>query len=268
MEENDYLVKQHPETYISKNYYAIAGTSQSSAVVSGIAALTLAHNPGLSPDQVKYRIMYASAVWIDPISTEALYSMWQQGAGRVKAPGAVFGDMDEVYANAGMDIWADLAGTEHYEGFSYYDETNGLFSLLGGYGSWAGGYGSWAGGYGSWAGGYGSWAGGYGSWAGGYGSWAGGYGSWAGGYGSWAGGYGSWAGGYGSWAGGYGSWAGGYGSWAGGYGSWAGGYGSWAGSEPWSGTIYADVAFVEDYLAGKSPDMATATTSINIHTGK
>ncbi|MFZ6031305.1 MAG: hypothetical protein ACOYYS_26645, partial [Chloroflexota bacterium] len=66
----------------------------------------------------------------------------------------------------------------------------------------------------------------------------------------------------GSWAGGYGSWAGGYGSWAGGYGSWAGGYGSWAGSVPWSGSYVAEAAFVEDFLAGVSPDASSASATI------
>jgi len=257
IERGDDLVRQYPDTYIHKNYASIAGTSQASAVVSGIAALTLSNNPDLTPDQVKHRMMYASAVWIDLDTTEALYSMWQQGTGRVNAPGTVFGEFGDSYANFEMDIWADLSGDEHYEGFSYYDEQAGEFKLQGLWNSWTGGYGSWAGGYGSWAGGYGSWAGGYGSWAGGYGSWAGSFVSWMSGYGSWAGSYGSWAGGYGSWAGSYGSWAGGYGSWA-------GGYGSWAGSIPWFGTPIADTLFVDNFLVGNSPDISTTITSINI----
>ncbi len=264
VEKGDHLIKQYPDTYLYKNYASIAGTSQAAAIVSGIAALTLDKNPDLTPNQVKHRIMYSSALWIDKNSTEALYSMWQQGAGRVNTPGAVFGEFGDSYANFGMDIWADLSGDFHYEGFTYFDETTGKFKLKGLWEAWTGGYGSWAGGYGSWAGGYGSWAGGYGSWAGGYGSWAGGYGSWTGGYGSWAGGYGSWAGGYGSWAGGYGSWAGSNGPWTGGYGSWAGGYGSWAGSIPWFGTLFSENQFVTNFLLGYSPDIATTITSIGI----
>ena len=65
VQKNDTLAMQYPETYVAKDYYAIAGTSQSAAVVSGIAALTLAEHPELTPDQVKYRIMYSSEVWID-----------------------------------------------------------------------------------------------------------------------------------------------------------------------------------------------------------
>jgi len=250
MERNSYIAKNHEANRISPHYFSMAGTSQAAAVVSGIAALSLSHNPDLTPDQVKYRVMQTAFPWINLETTEALYSLWQQGSGRVNAPDAVYADVSGT-ANNGLDIWADLSGGQHFEGFSYYDETSGEFRLRGEFSDWTGGYGAWAGGYGAWAGGYGAWAGGYGAWAGGYGAWAGGYGAWAGGYGAWAGGYGAWAGGYGAWAGGYGAWAGGYGAWAGGYGAWAGSYGdpnfaeqfanwqdefgAWIGSIPWTG---------------------------------
>jgi len=245
------LVKSHQANRINSHYFSMAGTSQATAVVSGVAALMLSHDPDLTPDEVKFRLMFTAFPWLNLETTDALYSMWQQGAGRVNAYDAVNADLIGK-ANDGMDIWSDLSGDQHYEGFSYYDEEIGEFRLKGILNDWAGGYGNWAGGYGNWAGGYGNWAGGYGNWAGGYGNWAGGYGNWAGGYGNWAGGYGNWAGGYGNWAGGYGNWAGGYGNWAGGYGNWAGSYGdpsfaefftnwqdafnSWAGTIPWIGT--------------------------------
>ncbi len=221
MMPNSYIARNHTANWVDGKYFSMAGTSQSAAVVSGAAAQLIAYHPELTPDQVKYRLMVTSLPWINSEQTDVLYSVWQQGAGRLNVYDAIFSTDIDGSANQGLNLQADLNGEEHFQGYSYYDDGTETFRLIGfedltsGYGSWAGGYGSWAGGYGSWAGGYGSWAGGYGSWAGGYGSWAGGYGSWAGGYGSWAGGYGSWAGGYGSWAGGYGSWAGGYGSWAG-----------------------------------------------------
>jgi serine protease AprX len=255
------LAKEYPERKIPPQYFTMAGTSQSAAVVSGVAALVLSANPDLTPDQVKHRISCTAFPWVDPTTTMALYSAWQQGSGRVNAPGAAFEEVDGT-ANVGMDISADLAGSQHYEGYSYYDETTGLFRMHGDFMDWGGGYWTWDGGYGSWSGGYGSWSGGYGSWSGGYGSWSGGYGSWSGGYGSWSGGYGSWSGGYGSWSGGYGSWSGGYGSWSGGYGSWSGGYGSWSGSEPWAGMVIAQPAFVEPFLAGVIPNTSTSITSI------
>ncbi len=225
MKNGTFNAKKYRDNQVGKNYYWLAGTSQAAAVVSGVAALTLSHTPDLSPDQVKYRVQSTAFPWVDLESTEALYSMFQQGAGRVNAPDSVFSEATGS-ANQGLDIWADLSGDRHFEGYAYYDEASEEFRLRGDFSDWAGGYGSWAGGYGAWAGGYGAWAGGYGAWAGGYGAWAGGYGAWAGGYGAWAGGYGAWAGGYGAWVGGYGAWAGGYGAWAGGYGAWAGSYGS------------------------------------------
>ena len=255
MPERSYLAQQYKDAKVAKDYYQIAGTSQSAAVVSGIAALVLDAND-LSPDEVKFRVMGTAFPWINLETEEALYSIWQQGMGRINAPDAVYADIVGV-ANNGMDIEADLAGTQHYEGYTYYDEELGQFVLRGGFGSWAGGFGSWAGGFGSWAGGFGSWAGSFGSWAGEFGSWAGEFGSWAGGFGSWAGGFGSWAGGFGSWAGGFGSWAGGFGSWA-------GGFGSWAGSVPWSDTAYNEELFVTNFLNGKSPEQTTSTTSIGI----
>jgi serine protease AprX len=242
-----YIARHHEANWVDGLYFAMAGTSQAAAVVSGAAALAIANNPNLAPDQVKYRLMVTALPWINAEQTDVLYSVWQQGAGRLNAyDAALAGDVDGA-ANQGLSVWADLDGSQHFEGYSYFDETTETFRLRG--------FEALSGGYGSWAGGYGSWAGGYGSWAGGYGSWAGGYGSWAGGYGSWAGGYGSWAGGYGSWAGGYGSWAGGYGSWAGGYGSWAGGYGSWAGR-------YYEPEFFEAFRSGVSPDVSSSAASL------
>jgi hypothetical protein len=49
--------------------------------------------------------------------------------------------------------------------------------------------------------------------------------------------------------------------WSGGYGVWSGGYGVWSGSEPWAGTILFEAAFVENFLAGVSPDVASTTAS-------
>ncbi len=268
MAKNSYLAKQYPDNVFGNRYASLAGTSQATAVTSGVIALMLEEHPDLTPDEVKFRVKQSALLWLDPETGYPNYSIWQQGAGRVNAVDAVFGEMDGV-ANEGLDIAADLAGDEHYIGFTLYDEATGMFIIQDvdgtGFGSWAGDYAAWNGAFGSWAGGFGSWAGstdpstgGFGSWAGGFGSWAGGFGSWAGstdpttgGFGSWAGGFGSWAGGFGSWAGGFGSWAGGFGSWAGSTPPFAGGFGSWAGS-------YDDPAF----LATNTPDSKSTSATI------
>jgi serine protease AprX len=243
---SSYIARQHDANQVSNQYFAMAGTSQAAAVVSGIAALTISKNPRLTPDQVKYRIMYTAYPWVDLTTTDAVYSMWQQGAGRVNAPNAVYANITGQ-ANVGMDIQADIDGKQHYEGFSYYDKTTGEFRLKGDFQDWTGKYGNWSGGYGNWSGGYGNWSGKYGNWSGGFSNWSGKYGNWSGGYGNWSGKYGNWSGGYGNWSGGYGNWSGGYGNWS-------GGYGNWSGSVPWSGSIFAKADFLANYLAGNPPN--------------
>jgi serine protease AprX len=116
-----YIAEHHQASRLSQKYFSMAGTSQAAAVVSGVAALTLSHNPDLSPDQVKYRITQTAFPWVDLTTTdsssaEAIYSLWQQGAGRVNARDAVFSDA-EGYSNFGLDIQADIDGLAHYQGF-------------------------------------------------------------------------------------------------------------------------------------------------------
>ena len=274
MMPGSYLARNHEANRVESKYFSMAGTSQAAAITSGVAALMLSRNPGLSPDEVKYRIMATALAWVTEDQTQALYSIWQQGAGRLNGADAVLLDVPGA-ANQGMDIWADLAGEVHYEGYTYFDGETGAFKLRGDFyeprtdaigswsgtiGSWSGAIGSWSGSYyaawgdaiGSWSGAIGSWSGAIGSWSGAIGSWSGAIGSWSGAIGSWSGGYtswvggmeswieaiGSWSGAIGSWAGGIGSWSGGIGSWSGGIGSWSGGIGSWSGGiGSWSGGI-------------------------------
>jgi len=175
-----YLVRKGQAQEVAPGYYWMAGTSQSAAVVSGLAALVLDANPTLTPDEVKFRIQATAFPWVDPDTGNAGYSVWQQGFGRVNAYDAVtFAGTDGYVANLGMDILADLAGTVHYEGYSYYDEATGEFKLQG-------------------------------------------------------------------------------------YGTWAGGYGTWAGSEPWAGSVYSTASFVQDFLAGVTPDINSSSASIGI----
>lgn len=221
-----YVAQKHQANRVGVNYFSMAGTSQAAAVVSGISALMLSQHPELTPNQVKYRLMYTALPWVDTTSTEALYSVWQQGAGRVNAPDAVSAEITGE-ANVGMDINADLAGTTHYEGYSYYDETTGKYRLRGDFTDWDGNY--W---------------------------------SWDGGFGAWSGGFGAWSGGFGAWSGGFGAWSGGFGAWSGGFGAWSGGFGAWSGSEPWSETEQADAAFVEKFLSGQPVNARTTTTAV------
>ena len=70
----------HIEYRESGNYFVMSGTSQATAVTSGIVALMLQANPSLTPDDVKCRLMSAANPAVDG-SGNLAYSIFQQGAG-------------------------------------------------------------------------------------------------------------------------------------------------------------------------------------------
>ena len=251
------LTDQFPANKIKDNYFQLAGTSQATATVSGIAALVISQNPGLTPDQVKMRLVQTAMTWLDMTSTTALYSMFQQGTGRANAPDAVFAEVAGS-ANIGMNAAGDLAGS-HYEGYAYYDEITDpnkpLYRLhIDGEDALV----DWGEGYGTWDGRYGAWSGRYGAWSGRYGAWSGRYGAWSGSDTAWAGRYGAWSGRYGAWSGRYGAWSGGYTAWAGRYGAWSGRYGAW------SGSVYEDPTFMANFASGASPNVSISNATISI----
>jgi len=260
MRKNTYLGRQHPDNQIRGHYFEMAGTSVSAAVVSGIATLMLSENPDLTPDQVKYRLTMTARPQFSEYTGEAAYSIWEQGAGRVWAPDAVFTDI-EGEANKGLDLAADLAGQgpeEHYQGWTIFDPETEEFGFPDeGDDYWAGGYNRWSGSYHDWASGYDDWAGGTTNWSGGFNDWVSAYESWNDGYNSWAGEYGSWASGAYGWAGGAYGWAGGAYGWAGGAYGWAGGAYGWAGGAyGWAGGAYG--------WAGSTDDPEWAAAFVNL----
>ncbi len=123
------LGKQFPQYFTdsSSNYFKLSGTSQSAAVVSGVAALMLQANPSLTPDDVKCGLMATATPAKAPNGANA-YSVFQQGAGLVKAWSAVH-EGHTGCANNGLDIAADLAGTRHFGGPASQD-ANGNYYLM------------------------------------------------------------------------------------------------------------------------------------------
>ena len=105
---------EHQEFHREGRYFTMSGTSQSAAVVTGIVALMLEHEPALTPDDVKCRLMAGAHPAVNSDGTLA-YTVFQQGAGLVNAHDAVFNSASGC-ANPGMDIQRDLDGTEHYAG--------------------------------------------------------------------------------------------------------------------------------------------------------
>ena len=55
--QNMGLAKSHPGNKVGTQYFRMSGTSMAAPMVSGAVALLLRDEPGLNPDQVKYRLM-------------------------------------------------------------------------------------------------------------------------------------------------------------------------------------------------------------------
>jgi serine protease AprX len=94
--------------------FPLSGTSQAAAITSGAVALMLQKEPSLTPDQVKCKLMASAQPAVNP-SNHLAYSIFQQGAGLINVLGATTTSALNC-ANQGLNIAADLAGTEHFGG--------------------------------------------------------------------------------------------------------------------------------------------------------
>jgi serine protease AprX len=108
------IAVDHPTFMNNGDFFTMSGTSQAAAVVSGVAALIISTNHGITPDQVKCRILASGKPAVDSDGT-LTYSVLQQGSGLIDAKVAVQGTASNC-ANQGLNIAADLAGTQHYMG--------------------------------------------------------------------------------------------------------------------------------------------------------
>jgi subtilisin family serine protease len=190
MSRHSYLANIDPGSMgPGEQLFTMSGTSQAAAVTSGVVALMLQSNPNLTPDTVKCRLLVSSRPAVTSGGSLA-YSVFQQGAGLINAPAAVNSSATGC-ANQGLDINADLAGTQHFGGPANQDANGNYYimdlsggstsaSPLAGDGyTWSQGY-PWGQGY-TWSEGY-TWTQGY-TWAKGY-PWAQGN-TWTQGY-TWA----------------------------------------------------------------------------------
>jgi serine protease AprX len=55
------FAREHASSIVDRRYITLDGTSASAAVVTGAAALLLSDEPGLSPNEVKFRLTHAGA---------------------------------------------------------------------------------------------------------------------------------------------------------------------------------------------------------------
>ncbi len=121
MGKENKIAKKHPHYHDGDAYYTMSGTSQATAVVSGVAALMLEAQPWLTPDQIKCKLMSSARPALDKAGAPA-YSVFQQGAGMVDVVAALT-SREGACANVGLDVNADIGGKTHFQGRADQTET-------------------------------------------------------------------------------------------------------------------------------------------------
>jgi len=113
------LIEDYPEYLLQSGGFVMSGSSQATALVSGIAALLLQLEPDLSPDDLKCKLLSSA----DPaINSDGLlaYSPFQQGHGSVNVTRAITLGKRGC-GNAELEIEQEISGTEHFEGPAIVD---------------------------------------------------------------------------------------------------------------------------------------------------
>jgi serine protease AprX len=126
---NDSTLAQEYPQWLNPTYddFTLTGTSQATAVTSGVVALMLQVNPALTPDEVKCHLMATADPAVTGSGTLA-YSIFQQGAGLINAQAAAYSTASGC-ANIGLNIVKDLAGLLHFGGPANLNPTTGEYYI-------------------------------------------------------------------------------------------------------------------------------------------
>lgn len=122
------LTREHPDYLLDNGEFVMTGTSQASALVSGIAALLLQLEPDLTPDDIKCKLISSAELAINRDGRLA-YSPFQQGNGYASATRAVTLGKRSC-GNVDMDLTLEIDNIQHYEGPAIITE-DGTASLPG-----------------------------------------------------------------------------------------------------------------------------------------
>ncbi len=119
--QNSQFQQEYPGRVVDKHYIWMSGTSMSTAVVSGVAALIFQAHPNWTNDQVKWVLQQtATNLNVDQVT---------EGAGEVNAEAAVNYAGTPKFANQGLQINLNLVGPN---GALVYDLTTLVGSLTSG----------------------------------------------------------------------------------------------------------------------------------------
>ncbi len=99
---NSQFQQQYPDRVVDKNYIWMSGTSMSTAVVSGVAALIFQAHPNWTNDQVKWLLQQTAT----PLNVDQV----TDGAGEINAYAAVNYTGTPGFANQGQPISMNLVG--------------------------------------------------------------------------------------------------------------------------------------------------------------
>ena len=114
------IAMEQPEDILRTGEFVSTGSSQASALVSGILALLIQLEPDLTPDDLKCKLISSAEPAINRDGKLA-YSPFEQGYGYVTATRAVtLGE--KGCGNLEYDLQADLANEQHFYGPAIIDD--------------------------------------------------------------------------------------------------------------------------------------------------
>jgi hypothetical protein len=115
------LAREFPEYFLGSGEFVMTGSSQAAAVASGLAALMLQLEPGLSNDELKCLFITAANPAIEA-DGRLSYSPFVQGGGAIDVRRALtIGDRE--CAQQELDIDGELSGDDHFSGPAIFSET-------------------------------------------------------------------------------------------------------------------------------------------------
>lgn len=110
--EDSYLMQNYGMYNDNNDYFLMSGTSQATAVTTGIVALMLQEQPNLTPDDIKCRLISTGRM-IQDSEGNLVYSIFRQGSGLVDALEAVNSE-ESGCGNLGIDVDVQLSSLDHY----------------------------------------------------------------------------------------------------------------------------------------------------------